>query len=102
MGYASPPRHWALTNSRPSADVTLTTLRVVDLAAALLEGLLNILWVIWIGSGTSKMPRVIEHKIVFNSLLVVMVVVFDDDEIFLRNDQLFAIHLVQDLGFEDF
>ena len=30
-------RHWALTNSRPSATVTLITLRVADLAAAVLE-----------------------------------------------------------------
>src|SRR6187397_124602 len=33
--YASPLRHWALTDSRPSADVTLIILRVADLAAAL-------------------------------------------------------------------
>jgi len=33
--YASPLRHWALTNSRPSANVTLIILRVADLAAAL-------------------------------------------------------------------
>lgn len=33
--YASPLRHWALTDSRPSADVTLTILRVADLPAAL-------------------------------------------------------------------
>ncbi|WHZ27303.1 MAG: hypothetical protein OJF51_002100 [Nitrospira sp.] len=33
--YASPVRHWALTDSRPSADVTLIILRVADLAAAL-------------------------------------------------------------------
>ena len=39
----SSPRHWALTDSRPSADVTLIILRVADLVAALLEGLLNIL-----------------------------------------------------------
>jgi hypothetical protein len=31
-------RHRALTNSRPSADVTLIMLRVADLAAALLDG----------------------------------------------------------------
>jgi hypothetical protein len=31
----SPLGHWALTVSRPSADVTLITLRVADLAAAL-------------------------------------------------------------------
>ena len=31
--------HWALTDSRPSADVTLIILRVADLAAALLDGL---------------------------------------------------------------
>ena len=37
--YASPLRHWALTDSRPSADVTLITLRVADLAAALLDSL---------------------------------------------------------------
>jgi hypothetical protein len=35
----SPPGHWALTGSRPSADVTLILLRVADLAAALLDGL---------------------------------------------------------------
>ncbi len=34
--YASPQRHWALTDSRPSANVTLIILRVVDLAAVLL------------------------------------------------------------------
>ena len=34
-----PLRHWALTGSRPSADVTLIILRVADLAAALLDGL---------------------------------------------------------------
>ena len=27
-------RHWALTNSRPSANVTLISLRVADLTAA--------------------------------------------------------------------
>ena len=32
---ASPQRHWALTNSRPSANATLITLRVADLPAAL-------------------------------------------------------------------
>ena len=32
-------RHWALTGSRPSANVTLIILRVADLAAALLDGL---------------------------------------------------------------
>jgi hypothetical protein len=37
-GYAS-PRHWALTGSRPSADVTLLIRRVADLAAALLDSL---------------------------------------------------------------
>ncbi|WHZ28444.1 MAG: hypothetical protein OJF51_003242 [Nitrospira sp.] len=37
--YASPFRHWALTDSRPSADVTLIILRVADLAAALLDSL---------------------------------------------------------------
>jgi hypothetical protein len=31
----SPLGHWALTGSRPSADVTLILLRVADLAAAL-------------------------------------------------------------------
>jgi hypothetical protein len=31
--------HWALTDSRPSADVTLIILRVADLAAALLNSL---------------------------------------------------------------
>jgi hypothetical protein len=31
--------HWALTGSRPSADVTLIMLRVADLASALLDGL---------------------------------------------------------------
>ena len=35
----SPLGHWALTDSRPSADVTLITLRVADLAAALLDDL---------------------------------------------------------------
>ena len=34
-----PVRHWALTDSRPSADVTLIILRVADLAAALLNRL---------------------------------------------------------------
>ncbi|WHZ26658.1 MAG: hypothetical protein OJF51_001453 [Nitrospira sp.] len=34
-----PLRHWALTDSRPSADVTLILLRVADLAAASLDGL---------------------------------------------------------------
>src|SRR5687768_1019778 len=33
--YDSPLGHWALTGSRPSADVTLIPLRVADLAAAL-------------------------------------------------------------------
>ena len=33
--YASLLRHWALTDSRPSASVTLIILRVADLAAAL-------------------------------------------------------------------
>ena len=33
------PRHWAFTNSRPSANVTLIILRVADLAAALLDSL---------------------------------------------------------------
>jgi hypothetical protein len=32
--YDSSLRHWALTNSRPSANVTLIILRVADLAAA--------------------------------------------------------------------
>ena len=32
-------RHWALTDSRPSAEVTLIILRVADLAAALLDGI---------------------------------------------------------------
>jgi hypothetical protein len=36
----SPLGHWALTGSRPSADVTLILLRVADLAGALLDGLL--------------------------------------------------------------
>ncbi|MEK6803032.1 MAG: hypothetical protein AABZ34_10220 [Nitrospirota bacterium] len=35
----SPLGHWALTGSRPSADVTLITLRVADLAAALRDEL---------------------------------------------------------------
>ena len=35
----SPLGHWALTDSRPFADVTLITLRVADLAAALLDDL---------------------------------------------------------------
>jgi len=39
IDYASPRRHWALTNSRPSANVTLIILRVADLAAALLDSL---------------------------------------------------------------
>ena len=38
-----PLRHWALTGSCPSANVTLIILRVADLAAALLNGLLNTL-----------------------------------------------------------
>jgi len=37
--YDSPLGHWALTDSRPSADVTLILLRVADLAAALLDSL---------------------------------------------------------------
>ena len=37
--YASPLRHWALTDSRPSANVTLISLRVADLTAALLDSL---------------------------------------------------------------
>jgi len=37
--YDSPQGHWALTDSRPSADVTLILLRVADLAAALLDSL---------------------------------------------------------------
>ena len=37
------PGHWALTDSRPSADVTLIILRVADLAAALLTAFLSIL-----------------------------------------------------------
>jgi hypothetical protein len=36
--YASPLRHWALTDSRPSANVTLIILRIADLAAALARG----------------------------------------------------------------
>jgi hypothetical protein len=31
--------HWTLTNSRPSANVTLIILRVADFAAALLDDL---------------------------------------------------------------
>ena len=34
-----PLRHWALTGSRPSPDVTLIILRVADLAAALPDSL---------------------------------------------------------------
>ena len=34
-------RHWALTSSRPSANVTLIILRVADLAAALLDELFH-------------------------------------------------------------
>ncbi|MDR4473038.1 MAG: hypothetical protein MRJ92_10480 [Nitrospira sp.] len=34
----SPLGHWALTDSCPSADVTLILLRVADLVAALLDG----------------------------------------------------------------
>jgi hypothetical protein len=37
--YASRLRHWALTDSRPSANVTLIILRVADLAAALPDNL---------------------------------------------------------------
>jgi hypothetical protein len=33
-----PLGHWALTNSRLSANMTLIILRVADLAAALLDG----------------------------------------------------------------
>jgi hypothetical protein len=36
-----PPRHWALTDSRPSANVTLLIRRVADLAAVLLDSLLD-------------------------------------------------------------
>jgi hypothetical protein len=36
--YASPLRHWALTNSRSSANVTLLIRRLADLAAAALDG----------------------------------------------------------------
>ncbi len=38
VGEMTPPcplRHWALTGSRPSSNVTLTIFRVADLAAAL-------------------------------------------------------------------
>jgi hypothetical protein len=49
--YVSPRRHWALTNSRPSANVTLIILRVADLAAALLEAFLRIMQG---GSGSSQ------------------------------------------------
>jgi hypothetical protein len=35
--YASPLRHWALTDSRPSANLTLLIRRVADLAAAFLN-----------------------------------------------------------------
>jgi hypothetical protein len=63
MGYASPPRHWALTNSRPSADVTLITLRVADLAAASLEAFLNILRLF----RSSKMSSVIVHQNTFST-----------------------------------
>jgi hypothetical protein len=48
--YAAPLRHGALTDSRPSATVTLTIPRVADLAVASLhnlcehpDGILNIL-----------------------------------------------------------
>jgi len=37
--YESPLGHWALTDSRPSAGVTLLPRRIADLAAALLDGL---------------------------------------------------------------
>ena len=37
--YASPLGHWALTDSRPSADLPFIILRVADLAAALLDSL---------------------------------------------------------------
>jgi len=37
--YASPLRHWALTNSHPSANVRLLIRRLADLAAAALDGL---------------------------------------------------------------
>ena len=40
-----PLRHWALTISRPSANVTLVLLRVADLAAALPENFFSILLV---------------------------------------------------------
>jgi len=45
--YASPLRHWALTISRPSANVTLIILRVADLAAALLDRLFEHPAVFW-------------------------------------------------------
>jgi hypothetical protein len=34
MAYASDVKHWALMNSRPSANVTFMSLRVADLTAA--------------------------------------------------------------------
>jgi hypothetical protein len=39
MVYAPPLRHWALTDSRPSGNVTLIILRVADLTAALPDDL---------------------------------------------------------------
>jgi hypothetical protein len=40
-------RHWALTGSRPSANMTLIILRVADLAVALLDSLFEHPEVIW-------------------------------------------------------
>jgi hypothetical protein len=37
-----------------------------------------------------------------NQSLVVMVVIFDDDEIFLSNNKVFAVHLVKNLRLQDF
>ena len=77
-------RAWALTDSRPSADVTLILLRVADLAAALLgekrvlarwggrvrtKVFLNTLGVFLLEPVTSRYLLLQGLEIVFNSLL---------------------------------
>ena len=57
--YASPLRHWALTDSRPSADVTLIILRVADLAAALLDSLFEHPEVIPVSARTEKFHHIV-------------------------------------------
>ncbi len=52
--YASPLRHWALTTSRPSANVKLLIRRLADLATALLAVFLSILKFFWRQHRTGK------------------------------------------------